>query len=170
MSTPGTYMPLTIGMRQEMAASDALATYESYQAELAEIAAKVDALRSIPLDDRDEERDRTYRMLLEDRQAIHRQINFLYREHAVSVALRDGRMLEQASTNPEPCPSTDHDGAIVTADRHIEAISFDDHISVARCAYCAEGLAARLLRDGYHVTIHATTAERTTDTITEGAI
>ncbi len=170
MSAIATYMPLTIAMRQEMAASDALATYEAYQTELAEIAAKIDALLAIPLDDRDEEHGRAYRMLLEDRQGIHRQVNFLYREHAVRVALRDGRMLEQAGTNPEPCPCTDHDGAIVIVDRHIEAIRADDHIATARCAYCAEGLAARLIRDGYHVTIHATRAEATNGTITEGAI
>lgn len=149
------YMPLTIAMRQEMAASDALAAYEGYQAELAEIDVKVDALRSIPLEGRDDDHNHAYRMLIDDRQAIHRHVNLLYREHAVRVALREGHMLEHAHTHPEACPSTDHDGAIVTADRHIEAIRADDHIATARCAYCAEGLAARLIRDGYHVTIHA---------------
>lgn len=169
MSAARAYMPLPIAMRQEMAASDALATYEGYQAELAEIDTKIDALQSIPLEARDDDRDRAYRMLVDERHAIHRHVNLLYREYAVRVALREGRTLEQASAHHEPCSSTDHDGAFVTADRHIEAISPDDHLTAVRCACCAEGLAARLVRDGYHVAIHATHLDRTTDTISEGA-
>jgi hypothetical protein len=67
-------------------------------------------------------------------------------------------------------PSTDHDGAEIPADRRIEAIRADDRLTATRCAYCAESIVARLIRDGYHVTVHATLAERTNDTITEGAL
>jgi hypothetical protein len=54
MSAIRNYMPLTIAMRQEMSASDALATYDEYQARLMEISTEVEALLSVPLDIRDD--------------------------------------------------------------------------------------------------------------------
>lgn len=52
------------------------------------------------------------------------------------------------------CPHTDHDGARIPVTRHVVA-EFDAEIAldVARCTYCTEGVVARLLRDGFTVTI-----------------
>lgn len=101
MSATRTYMPLTIAMRQEMAASDALATYEDYQARLVEISAAIAALLAVPYEDRDAANARAVRMHREDRQAIHRHVNNLYTAHAVRVALSEGHALEAASEDPD---------------------------------------------------------------------
>ena len=51
------------------------------------------------------------------------------------------------------CGSGDHDGAHVPVERAVQVVVNGRTRTYFRCAYCAEALAARLMRDGYAVSI-----------------
>jgi hypothetical protein len=65
---------------------------------------------------------------------------------------------------PLICPVSDHDGFEAPVTRHIDAEGFSTtaggptKIETARCDYCAEGYIARMVRDGYRVTVWAVSA------------
>jgi hypothetical protein len=66
----------------------------------------------------------------------------------------DARLLAPSVAS---CSSTDHDGVQVPAAQRVIAHHADGRrVETERCSYCAEGLVARMLRDGWVVTTWTT--------------
>lgn len=61
-------------------------------------------------------------------------------------------------TRPISCPSPDHTGTPVLADRHLDIdLQAGEHSGIAEayCSYCADGVMAQYVRYGWRVTVWA---------------
>ncbi|MFD6699668.1 MULTISPECIES: hypothetical protein [unclassified Microbacterium] len=81
------------------------------------------------------------------------------RDAQAALAAYEAARHARTASEGAPCPNSDHDGAEVPAERRIRATHPEaDGVDELRCAYCAEGVVARLLRSGYTVTVDPITA------------